>query len=108
MMGKEKSIFYWAAAGNFLILGLPLIVAFTLTFVLSLAKFADASSLFFYVGIALMFTGWGMLVISKWDQVKRGDLVSWGITNQKRRLLYIFSYLTMLVGYLVTTFSGRL
>ena len=107
-MEKKRSIFYWAAVGNFLILGLPLLVAFALTFIIGLSQYANTSSPFFYVGIALMFSGWGMLVFSKWDQVKRGDLLSWGISNPRMRLLYSLSYVSMFVGYLVTTFSDRL
>jgi hypothetical protein len=109
-MNNGKSVFYKAAAGNFVIVVLPIIVAFILAFVFGLARFADATSPFFYGGIGLMAVGWLLLVRSKWDQIRSGEIWTFGVSqaNNKMRLLYRLSYAVMIVGYLVSTFSGQL
>ncbi len=107
-MKKITSIFYWAAFANILILGLPLIAGFSLVFIYGHYKYADSGSPFYYIGIGLMLLGWCFLALSKWDQIRRGDLMSWGVSGRKNQLLYRISYLTIFVGYLICTFSGRL
>ena len=109
-MNKGKSIFYKAAAGNFLLIIFPVLVALILAFVVGLARFADTRSSFFYLGVGFMAIGWCLLVRSKWDQIRHGELWTFGLSHshQKMRLRYRLSYVIMIVGYLISTFSGRM
>lgn len=92
---------------SMVVFGLPL-AALVLAVVLTLAQHADSRSPYFYVGIALMLIGWCLLLYSKWDQIRKGQLLKFGVSNPKMRLLYGLSYATMLAGYLLSTFSGTL
>ena len=107
---KERSPFYKTAAGNFLIILIPVATAFALAFALGLAKYADAHSPLFYIGIGLIVIGWCLLVRSKWDQIRRGELCTFGVskTHPSMRGLYWLAYITMIVGWLIATFSGQL
>ena len=107
---KKESLFYKLAAANGLIIVLPVIIAFTLTVVLSLAKYADAGSPFFFLGIALMVVGWCLLLRSKWPQIRQGQIWTFGISesNSNMRHCYRLGYAMIILGWLVCTFSGYL
>jgi hypothetical protein len=102
------SQFKTAAYVNIIFLFSPFLMAFTAVIVMSLARFTDINSPFFYLGIVSMLTGWALLVRSKWDQVRKGDLLTWGITKDhpEMRMLYHMSYVVMIAGWLVACFSG--
>ena len=107
-MKNEKSVFYKMALGNLLVLLLPILVAFIATLAFGLARYADAQSPLFWMGIVLMVIGWVLLVRSKWPQLRGGDLSTFGVSqaNAKNRNLYWASYIVMVSGYLLSTFSG--
>lgn len=94
--------------GNGIILLLPVFFGFILTFVIGLSRFATTDSSYFYLGILLMALGWLMLVWSKWDQVRRGEVFTWGLSNEKMGFVYFWSYVLMVAGYLVSTFSATI
>lgn len=106
----NKSIFYRASLGNSLFVVIPVLAAFILGMVLSLSSLADSRSPFFYAGIALMIVGWGLLVRSKWDQVRKGDVWSFGISKDhpEMKWLYRCSYAVMISGWLMACLSGLL
>ncbi len=92
-----------------IIFGLP-VAAFFALLLFRLTKNADATSPFFWLGIAGMIGGYAMLVRAKWDQVKRGDFFTWGTTASEPSLktLYVLSYCFMVVGVIVAGISGNL
>jgi hypothetical protein len=106
----NKSIFYRAALGNWMTVILPILLSGTMAFVMKLSSFADPESIFFYIGIGLMFIGWCLLVRAKWDQVRRGDIFSFGISRSRPEMkrLYRFSYVVMIAGWLLACFSGAI
>lgn len=57
-----------------------------------------------------MFLGWCLLIRSKWDQVRRGDVINFGVSSDRpmMRSLYRLSYFVMVSGALITCFSGSI
>jgi formate hydrogenlyase subunit 3/multisubunit Na+/H+ antiporter MnhD subunit len=99
------SQFKRAAVGNFALAGFPFVTGFVA--VMSLG--ADATKSSFYFGIATMILGWLILVASKWDQVRKGDIWTFGVSKDRpqMRRYYYLSYLVMFLGWLIACLSGR-
>ncbi|MGE0526864.1 MAG: hypothetical protein AB7G93_23495 [Bdellovibrionales bacterium] len=92
-----------------IVFGLPIAAGFIAVFLTHVTRWTDSSSPYFWVGIGGMLVGYGILVYSKWDQIKRGNFFSWGVTSGSatRRALYAASYCLMVFGFLLAGFSGR-
>ncbi len=104
------SMFERKAKAQFLIVfGLPITAGFIAILMAQVTRWVDASSPFFWLGIAAMILGYILLVYTKWDQIKRGDFFSWGVTGGSgaRKLLYVGSYCLMVFGFLIAGYSGR-
>lgn len=68
------SMFERKAKAQFLIVfGLPITAGFIAILMAQVTRWVDASSPFFWLGIAAMILGYILLVYTKWDQIKRGD-----------------------------------
>ena len=104
------SIFKRSAAANAFFLTLPFWGVPLVILVVGLSSFADPYSPFFYIGISSMFAGWGLLVASKWDQIRHGDFSTFGISKShpEMRSLYRWSYVVMFAGWILACFSGAL
>lgn len=69
---------------------------------------ANETTLYFWLGLAGMIAGYFLLVGIKWDQIQNGDLISWGLSPNKKKFrpLYVMAYLFMLSGFLLAGSSG--
>ena len=95
---------------NSLIVTLPMVIPLTVFFAVAMSGHADPSSPILYAGVALMLGGWAMLIRSKWDQIRRGELASLGVpkASAKMRALYLSSYFVMATGWTLACTSGLL
>lgn len=78
--------------------------------IFELTRGADAITLWFWVGLLAMIAGYSALVRSKWDQIQKGDLFSWGLSASARHLrpLYISAHLMMAGGFLLAGAAGQM
>jgi|GEM_PF-5184276 len=102
------SIFKNAAFGNSLLFALPIGILGFLLLAFLMSSNVDPSSPLFYIGLVMMIAGYGMLVRSKWDQLRKCDFTSYGISKSRPQMqrLYRLSYVCMIGGWLIVCLSG--
>lgn len=92
-----------------IVFGFPFAALFTVLLT-HMTRAADADTPQFWIGIGGMLFGYALLVCAKWDQIRRGDFFSWGLStkNPLMKTLYILSYCSMAIGFFLAAFSGSL
>jgi hypothetical protein len=99
---KREALFLYFVTGIFFFWPTLLVVF------IFLSTFADPNSIPFYCGISILLVGWCLLVQSKWHQVRKGDLLTFGISasHPEMRIRYRMSYIIMIFGSILACFSG--
>jgi len=93
---------------NFLMVMLPPVYALATAVGASLADLLYSDTSFFYFGLGLLISGWCFLVWSKWDQLRKGDLRTFGAgAMPKAHRLYVLGYRMMLIGFFISLFAVR-
>ena len=77
-------------------------------FAFAMSGHADATSPLFYIGISIMILGGALLLRAKRDQLRRGDVWTFGMSKAYpgMRKLYWTSYAVMVVGWILACISG--
>lgn len=86
---------------------MPIIAAVGISLAFNFSRYVNISSPRFSIGIGAISIGWLTLVYSKWEQIKESQIIKFGVSsiNRKKLIFYKLSYLLMIAGYLVATFS---
>ena len=104
-----SSQFKSSALGNLFLLIGPILGVIYLAIAAALVQNVNPHGAVFFSGLGVMVAGVCSLVRSKWDQIKIGNLLTWGISKDFPRMkkFHRAGYALIILGWLMLVFSGQ-